>query len=468
MTGRFTLLWAVGLGAAAVWLGFGAGKTGKALAAQPVARAMGTSEGSYVGPVRSAHVRAEYVRLGSNQAEGLLYEPRILGPKGRIALVYAFPGDNNFNAAPGPQLARRGYRVLMVNYHGVDEGPAVYAPAISRGIEYLRSLAGVRHVVLIGHSGGGHLVTFYQNVAEHGPEACQRADEIYPCRDRGLEALAKADGVVLLDPTTGAFHYMSSIDPAANGRNGARDRGVDMFSAAEGYDRAEGEASYSAAFARRFYRAQAARNNRLLRRALADLNAIEKGTARFTDDEPFVVAGMTDTPAGARLYQPDPAFLAHTKAPHTLLEGNGESRNVIVYSVRPPMGAQYAAALRSFDVMSLNTTVRSFLANDAIRTEPGYEITSDDIVGVDWRSSMNSTPGNAEGITVPALVMVMTCHYLIVPGEIIFNHLASNDKTFAAVEGAKHNFTACRPRYGDTVDRTFDFVDSWLSKPGRF
>jgi len=36
------------------------------------------------------------------------------------------------------------------------------------------------------------------------------------------------------------------------------------------------------------------------------------------------------------------------------------------------------------------------------------------------------------------------------------------------VEGATHNFTACRPEYGDTMARTFDYLDAWLMQPGRF
>jgi hypothetical protein len=50
----------------------------------------------------------------------------------------------------------------------------------------------------------------------------------------------------------------------------------------------------------------------------------------------------------------------------------------------------------------------------------------------------------------------------------MFDHLAAKDKTFAAVEGALHNFTPCKPEFGDTKKRAFDFMDSWLSKPGRF
>jgi hypothetical protein len=37
-----------------------------------------------------------------------------------------------------------------------------------------------------------------------------------------------------------------------------------------------------------------------------------------------------------------------------------------------------------------------------------------------------------------------------------------------AVEGATHGFAPCKPEYGNTTKRTFDYLDSWLSKPGRF
>jgi hypothetical protein len=168
------------------------------------------------------------------------------------------------------------------------------------------------------------------------------------------------------------------------------------------------------------------------------------------------------------LYQPDPGFAAHTKRPHILLKADGSTPEVIIPSVRPPTGMQSFNALGSLQSMSVSTTVRRFLANSAIRTTPDFAITADDIVGVDWKSAVNSSPGNAEGITVPTLVLTMSCHYLVVPGEIIFDHLASSDKTYASVEGAVHNFTPCKPEYGDTTRRGFDFVAGWLAKTGRF
>lgn len=61
----------------------------------------------------------------------------------------------------------------------------------------------------------------------------------------------------------------------------------------------------------------------------------------------------------------------------------------------------------------------------------------------------------------------MSCHYLVVPGEVIYDRLGSKDKTYASVEGATHLFQPCRSEYGDTKKRVFDFVDEWVSKPGR-
>jgi pimeloyl-ACP methyl ester carboxylesterase len=410
-----------------------------------------------------------YVRLAPQETEGLLYEPTGTGTgtgeNDRIVLVYSHPNANTFNEPLGREMAARGYRVLMVNHRG-DTAPEAYLPSISRGLAFARALPGVTRVILVGHSGGGHMVTLYQNVAEHGPAACSGPEKIYPCRVEGLSGLAKPDGLILLDPTLGAFHQMSAVDPAVDGDK--RIAELDMFAAANGYDLAGKRARYTNAFAQRFHRAQADRNARIVADAQARLKLIAAGSGRFTDDEPFIISGLGQNAAGARLYQPDTTFVAHTKAPHILLRADGEKPRQVIASVRPPSGQQAVDSLGSLSLMTQNTTVRRFLAASAIRTRADYAITADDIVGVDWSSAMTSTPANAEGVTVPSLVLTMSCHYLVVPDEIIFDHLGSKDKTFAAVEGATHLFNACRPEYGDTAKRLFDFVDGWLREKGRF
>lgn len=417
------------------------------------------------GPVREESFSTQYIRLASQETEGLLYAPAKAGPNARIVLVYTHPNANTFNEPLGREMAQRGYRVLMVNHRG-DTAPEAYLPSISRGLTFARSLPGVTRVILVGHSGGGHLVTLYQNVAEHGPAVCGGPEKLYPCKADSLSGLAKPDGLILLDPTLGAFHQMSAVDPAENGER--RIAEVDMFAPANGYDLVQKRARYTAAFSRRFHRAQADRNARIVADAQDRLKLIAAGAGRFTDDEPFVIPGLGQNAAGARLYQPDVSFVAHTRAAHVLLRADGERPSQVIASVRPPSGQQALEALGSLGLMTQNTTVRRFLANAAIRTRADYAITADDIVGVDWNSAMTSTPANAEGVTVPTLVLTMSCHYLVVPDEIIFDHLGAKDKTFAAVEGATHLFNACRPEYGDTVKRTFDFVNDWLERKGRF
>ena len=231
----------------------------------------------------------------------------------------------------------------------------------------------------------------------------------------------------MLDATLGAFHQMSAVDPAVDG--GKRDSSLNMFTAANGYDMTAKSAKYSDEFAQRLYAAQSARNKSIVDNALARLNAIKQGKGQFSDDEPLVIRGMGENAAGARLYQPDTSFAAHTKKPHRLLKADGTQPEMMVSSVRPPLGQQAAGALNTLHVMSQDTTVRQFLTHSAVRTKPDFAITADDIVGVDCASATTSTPANAEGITVPALVLSMTCHHLVVPDEIVFDHLGSKDKT---------------------------------------
>src|SRR5207237_3457041 len=107
--------------------------------------------------------------------------------------------------------------------------------------------------------------------------------------------------------------------------------------------------------------------------------------------------------------------------------------------------------------------IRHYLARSALRTSGEYGMTEDSISGIDWASSSSSAPSNAEGITVPLLIMAMSCHYFLVPDEIIFDHAASKDKQYAIVEGAAHVLAPCRPEYGDTVKTLFNYVDKWLS-----
>jgi hypothetical protein len=404
-------------------------------------------------------IRTTYVSLGSSNA--ILMEPMTPSPQSRIAIIYTYPGANNFNHQSGPQLAGRGYRELLLNHYREDGiGYEAMAPAISQAIKYLRGLPGVEKVLLLAHSAGGPLVTFYQNVAENGPRACQGREKIYPCRG-DLTGLSKADGLVLLDSHLGeGFIELTYTDPAVSEekRPLERNSALDMFDPVNGYNRAGKSATYSEIFQKNFFEAQAARNERLIAAALVRLSAIEKAQGQYKSDEPFDVAES----CCARPLQPDVRLVSRTRAAHPLLKTDGTTATQIVKSIRPPTGQpDEVGSYRQF-------TVRQFLASEALRTTKEYKMTEDSITGVDWASSSTSAPSNIEGVTVPLLIMTMSCHYFLVPDEIIFDHAASKDKQLVYVEGASHGFTPCRPEYGDTVKRTFDYLGNWLNDGQRF
>lgn len=419
-------------------------------------------------PIGSPDVNVTYVRLGPT-TEGFLLEPKTLGEHSNIAMVFSHPNRDNYGERPGWFMAQRGYRVLLVNYRGDrdfgDPPPENYLPSISLGISHMRAENGVEKVILLSHSGGTHIGSLYQNVAENGPEACSDEAKIFPCSSDALADLEPADGIVLLDPTLGAGHLMTAVDPAVTDEDG-RDVSLDMLSADNGFV-AGGKADYSPEFISSYYAAQAKRNNAIIESASERLKAIANGDGEFGNDEPFLVRGIGIRALGARLYQTDIDLQSHTKVPHVLLAADGREDEQIITSVREPL-TNHAKDLNVLGSMNYSTTVRNFLAGAAIRANDDFAMTEDDIVGVDWQSAYSSSPGNATGIRVPALVMTMTCHYLVVPGEVIFDRLGSIDKTYVGVEGATHLFEPCKPEYGDTADRTFDYVERWVAEAGRF
>ncbi len=425
-----------------------------------------------VSPVDNDFYRSTIVELGGGARVGLLYEPKKPGPNSRVAVLYS---DRNFGVdPPAAELARRGYRALYVSYPPLRPGeigmPLDGFLEASRGITYLRALPGVERVVILGWGAGAGSMTLYANVAAHGPAACQGKAVIYPCQTEQASGLARPDGLILLDP--GAGTRASNIDPAYDGS--ARKRlDLDMFAAANGYDASSGAARYSAEFRKRYFAAQQARNDKIIDDASARLKLLDQAKAKLSGDEPLFVAGAVNSGEMASLSRPDLSILSHTKRPHILLKADGTQPLSILRSLRPstgPVGAAViqAAVLKTSKPASTGYTLREYLANDAVRTNKDFALTADDIVGVDWKSAITSTPANAEGVAEPTLVITMTCFQFVVPSEVIYDQLAAKDKTLAGVEGSEHEFRSCGPQYGDVKQRTFDFVADWLGKYGRF
>ncbi|HEY7167725.1 MAG TPA: hypothetical protein VIB79_24420 [Candidatus Binatia bacterium] len=377
------------------------------------------------------------------------------------------------------ELAARGFTTLCANgpfngnqfgYYGYEQ----HIPTIAAGLNYLRnSVTGpaITKALIFGHSAGAPMMTLYQNVAENGPAACTGPEKIIPCVTAGLSGIPKADGVMLFDAHLGdSLATYTYIDPAVIGNTlGNRDPSLDMFSAANGYNAASDGATYTDAFKKRYTAAQAIRNNDLISQALDLLQQrrIQTGNPDDMGDAiPFTIVGGN----AARLWQPDLSLLKCTQRAHTLLARDGTRPSQIVCSVRVPSG-QRSEGLTSASTLNIN--VHIFLGAHALRSNGRYTQTINDITGLDYLSSSDTSAANVPFITVPIIIISNSGHYFLRPDEIIYDAAASFDKTLAYEEGAVHGGTPCDPcanaigqpngYFGDTVKRTMDFYGEWLA-----
>ncbi len=367
-----------------------------------------------LGPTQTDHYQSTYVKLGGTAADGLMYEPVKPGPNARVALLATYD-------VPTTELANRGYRVLYVrhaNRPGEIETPVAGFEETSRGIAWLRKQPGIDRVVLVGWGSGAKEVIFYADIAERGPAGCQGKEVLYPCRTEEVSGLEKPDGVVLFDPGLGSLTQASAVDPAYDGNTRSR-LDLDMYAAANGYDAGTGSANYSAQFRKRFFAAQSARNEQVIDNAVARLKILDQGKGAVTVDEPMFVPGAANAGIATDLDRPDGSLLSHTKRPHMLLKADGSRPIVVVQSIRPATGPVGDAAIQKVVSQASrparpNYTLRYYLANEAVRTTKDFALTEDDVVGVDWKSSNATSPAQATGITVPTLVMTMSCFQFVV------------------------------------------------------
>lgn len=417
-----------------------------------------------------APIRDTYVKLtgGMNHQRGVLYEPVRPEEKSAVAVVVIHSDDDYSDFPIVPALARRGYRAFggQVTGRTLDEKLL----DIRRAVEFLRALPGVEKVVLLGHSGGATLMTAYQRAAEQGIASLKGEDMLWKCTLN--EELPPADGLLLLDANWGnCAMTLFSIDPAVTeeGCGVKLEPALDAFAPENGFDPAGSH--YSREFLARFFAAQAARNDRIVELARERLRAIEAGEGRFEDDEPFFVAGAAQFAPCNKLFPQDIGLFAHTRGEYDLLCGDGSVTRGVVRSVRRPRFDRSATPRL---MAAVQTTVRGFLSERAVYALSGYGFREDGAEGICWDNVYCSAVPNVRRIHAPLLCMGMTGGYEYLASEEIFHNAASADKSIAFVQGATHNFTPAHDaeafpgQFGDTERLVFDYVDSWLSAPGRF
>lgn len=410
-------------------------------------------------------VKATYTRVGM-WINSVLYAPENDADCKHVAVMVMHSDADYLNFPAGKALASHGYRTLQANVSRVTETLDKKLLDVKICIEYLKSLPGVEKIVILGHSGGATLMSCYQAVAENGVQYFQDDKKIVKISDIG--ELPAADAVMLIDSNWGnGIMTLLSLDPAVK----CDCNGVDLDSAydlakQEGYD--PNGSHYSEEFIAGYQKAQATRNDKLINKALARLEAINSGKGNYRDDEPWIVAGATQIAPCNRLFPQDIRLLSHTKNEWPLIHADGSVTTGIVPSLRKARKVMPFTSIYGMGTMI--TSVKTYLSAQAVRTteEFGYDETH--IYGIDWDSTYCCTPGNMRGVKVPLLLMGMTGGYECLAAEMIYELAASEDKTLAFVEGASHMLWPAKEceevpgQFGDTVKLTFDYAAQWLDK----
>jgi len=408
-----------------------------------------------------------FIQFSPSATKGALYMPDpALFKNPHVGVIVMHRNSNYLSHISTQQLPPRGFVVLGMNPR-CDNNEALCAPwennalDVKQGVNYLRTkVPGITTVVLLGHSGGGPTMTFYEAVAEKGVAFCQQPGKLMKC-DNTLAGLPKVDGVILMDahPGNGIKAVRSVLgdvmnDPAAVnlGRKAAENPRLDPFSERNGY-KSDGTTRYSDGFKSDYFKAQSNRMNYLISEAQSRLADAQ---ANGQDDVPFIVP-LADN---ARLSQIDLSIHHSTLQPRKLVKNDGtvEGRFPVV-SVRPT-STTWADAHSFAATMFL--TAKSFLSVRAVRS-------NDSMNDIDWCSSNNSTPCNLQQMTVPLLVTTMGGHYFIRDAEQYFDMAASPDKDFYVIEGATHGGTECTAcettpgQYNNATKNLFDLMAGWMN-----
>lgn len=409
-------------------------------------------------------VNAVYTRIGM-WINAILYAPENDADCKKVALLAMHCDSDYLNFPAGEALARNGYRTLCANVSHAEDSLDKKLLDVKACIEHLKTLPDVEHVVILGHSGGATLMSCYQAVAENGAACFQDDKKIVPISDVG--ELPRADAVFLLDSNWGnGIMTLMSLDPAVK----CDCSGVDLDPA---YDLSNPDVGYSPngahytdEFIAAYHKAQGARNNRMIDAALERLAAINAGQGSYHDDEPWIIAGGSQLAPNNRMFPQDIRLLSHTKSEWPLLHADGSTTVGIVPSLRNPREATPFTGM--YGMGSMKTSVKTYLASQAVRTLDNFGYDETHVYGIDWDSSYCCTPGNVRYIHVPMLLIGLTGGYEFLASECIYEMAASKDKTLVFVEGASHMLWPAKEcesypgQFGDTVKTMADYTTAWL------
>lgn len=379
---------------------------------------------------------ALYVRKGTTPKTGVI----AMHPKNdslRNAFLYAI-ADAGFAAF--------GTANRSVNEDGVHEEMLL---DIAAGIRFLRS-RGCEKIVLLGQSGGGSLMAYYQVQATTPPPGRVSKTPAGEPPDLNKFELIPADGFLAVIPHLGEGEILQTrIDPSVILETDpfSVDPSLDMYNPANGFRMPPEQTKYTPEFLARYRAAQRARMERLDRWA-RDLIAEQE---RYR--------AMAKSPSFASLPLEERQFVERRA---------DTERMMVLYRTFAEPRYMDLTLDPSDRVVGDNSGTTPWRANYALPSNPGWVSPR---AFLSTRSSVSSnavTLKNIPKVIVPTLIVQGTAQRQIFPGDTkaIFAASGAADKKLVWIDGADVSFRPSGPKAGkgDQREQAARAMVVWLQE----
>lgn len=405
---------------------------------------------SYLDPA----VRRDVVYLeatDSAQSFGILYRPPGHEPKIAVYLMHPRGEFTRHYVVPG--LTARGFAVFGQNSRYLNNDTNMVHERllfdIAAGMRYLKE-AGFERIVLLGNSGGGSLLGFYQSQAGRPPAERLRATPGGEPLDLAAELMPGAELYIAVAAHLGEGRFMLNvIDPAVLDEADplASDAAWDMYSPANGYQPFPAPSSYDRGWLEGYRARQVERTRRLdavAREYLAD-HAYFRGQMREPafEHHPDALRGMVARHARLGRYMviyrtlANPAYLDPTIDPSKRPLGS-------IFSPGDPIIGNYGPG-----GLGRVMTPRAWLS-----TWSGL-------------SSQADLPNTIRHVTIPTLIVYADGDCDIFPSEQqeLLHNSGARDKTLNVLPWADHYLRpvgAEGAALADPRERIIDLVTPWI------
>jgi pimeloyl-ACP methyl ester carboxylesterase len=397
-------------------------------------------------------------------------------PNPEWGCVIMHPAGDSRQAWQLPYFARAGIAALgMASRYLNNVEHEFYEPIvldIAGGVKYLREKVGARRICILGHSGGGSLMTFYAHQSAL-PKGQRRkgavsgnpvhwkllgypedrdpgtAGSLYQIPDLNNYDLPPVDLMIVSAAHYGAgWALLRKIDPSVTDEDDPTsvDPSLDMYNPANGFKEPPASSKYSPEFLKRYKEAQEERAWRLVRKAQS-----------IVDDKRFHAKIMERADFKSR---PEYEQIQITRKAIT-------QHVIVIYRLLAiPMFTDLSLEPNDREVGS-NATMRPDIGNYSDYFHPSH-ITPESLLSAEGPTSPINLLEQIKDVTIPTLFISGTADMQEYPSEreAMFKASGAKLKDLVWIEGANHGYNPQGPKAGDGKqrDRAADAMIAFMRK----